>query len=173
MHRSAHNYMISVPDYVVPNPATRVRKLLYNIRSNNPTLLTSIESVQTSATLINDFEQTVDTLQLPIIPTKITTSQKQRISNLTGGRGARGGRRGGGCFGGIIANWRVSTVCSKSFLRVVEVWTFAVDSRRAGFLLLILDGNLRTLVAGLGTKNQGPRACHYGRIYVFRQSGRK
>ena len=32
MHISAHNKMIPVPDYVVPNPATRVRKLLSNIR---------------------------------------------------------------------------------------------------------------------------------------------
>ena len=42
IHRSAHNDMLSIPDYVVPNPATRVSKLLYNIRSNNPALLTSI-----------------------------------------------------------------------------------------------------------------------------------
>ena len=45
--------MLFVPDYVVPNPATRVRKLLANIRSNNSALLASITSVQTSTTLIN------------------------------------------------------------------------------------------------------------------------
>ena len=55
IHRSSHNDIISVPDYVVPNPATRVRKLLSNIRSNNPTLLASIASVQTSTTLRNNF----------------------------------------------------------------------------------------------------------------------
>ena len=74
IHRSAHNEMLSVPDYVIPNPATRVRKLLSNIRSNNSTLLASIASVQTSTTLINDFDQTVDTLQSSIRVTKITTS---------------------------------------------------------------------------------------------------
>ena len=47
IHRSAHNYMLLVPKYVVPNPATRVRKLLSNIKINNPTLLASIVSVQT------------------------------------------------------------------------------------------------------------------------------
>ena len=64
IHRSTHNDMLLVHDYVVPNPATRVHKLLSNIRSNNPSLLTSIASAQTSTTLSNDFEQTVDTLQL-------------------------------------------------------------------------------------------------------------
>ena len=101
MHRSAHNYMISVPDYVVPNPATRVHKLLSIIRSNNPTLLASIASFQTSTTLINDFEQTVDTLQLSIRSTKIMTTRKQRISALTGGRRGRKGRGGGGRGGGV------------------------------------------------------------------------
>ena len=62
IHRSAHNDMLLVPDYVLPNPATRVRKLLSNIKSNNPTLLASIESFQTSTTLRIDFKQTVDTL---------------------------------------------------------------------------------------------------------------
>ena len=100
MHRSAHNNMLLVPDYIPPNPATRVRKLLLNIRSNNPTLLASIASVQNSTTLGNDFEQTVDTLQLAIRETKITTSRKQIISAFTGGRGGRGGRGGGGCGGG-------------------------------------------------------------------------
>ena len=54
--RPSHNDMLSVPDYVVPNPATRVRKLLSNIRTNNPAFLASISSVQTSTTLRNDFE---------------------------------------------------------------------------------------------------------------------
>ena len=45
IHRSAHNDMISVPDCVITNPATRVCKLLSNIRSNNPPLLASIASV--------------------------------------------------------------------------------------------------------------------------------
>ena len=53
-------------DYVVPNPETRVRKLISNIRRINPALLASIASVQTSTTLRNDFEQTVDTLQSAI-----------------------------------------------------------------------------------------------------------
>ena len=35
-HRSTYNGILSVPDYVVPNPTIRVRKLLSNIRSNNP-----------------------------------------------------------------------------------------------------------------------------------------
>ena len=83
-------------DYVVPNPATRVRTLLSNIRSNNTALLASIASVQTSTTLRNDIDQTMDTLQSEIRATKITTTQKQRIFDLTGGRGGRGGRRGGG-----------------------------------------------------------------------------
>ena len=86
--------MLSVPDYVVPNPATRVRKLLSNIRSNNPTLLELIASVQTSTTLRNDFKQTLGTLELAIRATKITKGQKQRISAFTGGRG--GGVHGGG-----------------------------------------------------------------------------
>ena len=85
-------------NYVVPNPATRVRNLLSNIRSNNPALLTSIASDQTSTTLRNDFEQTVDTLQSAIRATKTTTTRKQRISALTGGRGGRGGRGGGGTW---------------------------------------------------------------------------
>ena len=55
IHRSAHNDMLSVPKYIAPNPATRVRKLLTNIRSTNPTLLASIASVQTSTLLRNDF----------------------------------------------------------------------------------------------------------------------
>ena len=38
-------------DYIAPNPATRVRKLLSDIRSNNPSLLASIASVQTSTIL--------------------------------------------------------------------------------------------------------------------------
>ena len=92
--------MILVPDYVFPNPATRVRKLLSSISSNNPTLPASIVSVQTSTTLRNDFEQTVDTLQLAIRATNITTSRKQRISALIRGRGGRGGRDGGGRGGG-------------------------------------------------------------------------
>ena len=61
-------------DYVVPNPATRVHKLLSNIRSNNPSLLASIASVQTSTTLRNDFEQTVDTIQSEIRATKVMTT---------------------------------------------------------------------------------------------------
>ena len=85
-------------DYVVPNPATRVRKLLSNIRSNNPALLASIASVQTSTTLRNDFEQTVDILQSAIRATKITTTRKQKVSALTGGRGVRGGLGGGGTW---------------------------------------------------------------------------
>ena len=92
--------MLWVPDYVVLNPATRVRKLLLNVRSNNPTLPASIASVQTSTTPINDFEQTVDTLQLAIRATNITKIQKQIISALTGGQGGRGGRVGGGHGGG-------------------------------------------------------------------------
>ena len=92
--------MLSIPDYVVPKPALRVCKLLSNIRSNNPTLLTSIESVQTSTKPRNDFEQTEDNIQLAIRETNITTSRKQRISYLTGGRGGRGGRGGGGHSGG-------------------------------------------------------------------------
>ena len=70
---------IATLDYVVPNPATRVRKLLSNTRSNNPALLISISSVQTSTTLRNDFEQTVDTLQSAIRAAKITTTRKQRM----------------------------------------------------------------------------------------------
>ena len=77
MHRSAHNDTPSVPDYVVPNSVTRVRKLLSNIRSNNPNLLASIASVQTSTTLRNYFEQTVDTLQSAIRATKITIARSQ------------------------------------------------------------------------------------------------
>ena len=79
MHISAHNETIPVPDCVVPNPATRVRKLLSNIRSNNPTLLKSITSVQTSTTLRNDFEQTVDILQLAIRATNITTLKNKEF----------------------------------------------------------------------------------------------
>ena len=77
-----------------------MRKLLSNVRSNNPTLLASIAIVQTSTTLRNEFEKTVDTLQLAIRATKITTSQKQRISALTVGRWGRGGRGAGGRCGG-------------------------------------------------------------------------
>ena len=36
----------------------------------------------------------MDTLQSAIRPTKITTTQKQRVLDLTGGRGGRGGRGG-------------------------------------------------------------------------------
>ena len=67
---SSHNNMFSVPDYVFPNYAKRVRKLLSNIRSNNPNLLSSMASVQTSTTLRNDFEKTVDTLQSEISKNK-------------------------------------------------------------------------------------------------------
>ena len=74
IHISAHNDMLLVPDYVVPNPATRVRKLLSNIRINNPTLLSSIASVQTSMTLRNDLKLTMDALQLAIKATNMTTS---------------------------------------------------------------------------------------------------
>ena len=96
--------MISIPDYVFPNPATRVRKLLSNVRSNNPTLLASIASVQTSTTFINDFEKTVETLQSEIRATKITISRKQRISTLIGGRGGRVGHGGGGRGGVVFGN---------------------------------------------------------------------
>ena len=92
--------MLLVPDYVDPKPATRVLKLLSNIRINNRTVLASIASVQTSTTLRNDFKQTVDTLQSAIRTTKITTSQKQIISALIverGGRGVCGGGGQGGC----------------------------------------------------------------------------
>ena len=108
IHRSSHIDMLSVPDYVVPNPATRVHKLLSNIDSDNPALLASIASVQTSTTLRNCFEQTVDTLQSAIRATKITTTRKQRISDLTGGQGGRGGRSGGlhGGGGNIYQNKR-------------------------------------------------------------------
>ena len=97
---------ISTLDYVVPNPATRVCKLLSNIRSNNPALFVSIASVQISTTLRNYFELTVDTLQLAIKATKITTTQKQRIPTLTGGRGGRGGRVGGGGRGGGVNHYQ-------------------------------------------------------------------
>ena len=100
IHISDHIDMPLVPNYVVPNPSTRVRKLLSSISSNNLTLLVSIASVQTSTTLIIYFEQTVDTLQSAIRATKITTSQKQRFFSLTGGRGGRGGHGGGGRGGG-------------------------------------------------------------------------
>ena len=88
-------------DYVVPNPATRVRKLLYNIIISYTALLASIASVQNSTNLKNHFEQIVDTLQSAIRASKITITQKQMISALTGGRGDRGvhggrGRGGGG-----------------------------------------------------------------------------
>ena len=91
--------MLSVPDNVFSNPATRVRKLLSNISRNNLALLASIESVQTKTTLRYDFEQRVDTLQSAIIATKITTTRKQRVSALTGGRVGRGGRGGRGSGG--------------------------------------------------------------------------
>ena len=52
----------------------------------------------------------------------------------------------------LIADGRVSTVYSKSFLRFVKVWTLAMDTRRSELLLLMLDSNLRTLVSGLGLK---------------------
>ena len=94
IHRSVHNDMLSIPDYVVSNESTRVRKLLTNIKSTNPILLASIASVQTSATLQNNFEQAVDTLQSAVCTTKVTIARKQRISALTGGRGNRGGRGG-------------------------------------------------------------------------------
>ena len=77
-------------------------KLLLNINSNNPTLLAKITSVKNSTTLINDFKQTVDTLQSAIIATKMTTSQKQRIYALTGVQGGRvlhGGGGGNHCQG--------------------------------------------------------------------------
>ena len=93
--------MLSVPKFIAPNPATRVRKLLTNIRSTNPTLLASIASIQTSIVLRNDFEQTVDILQSAIRDTKITTTRKQMNSALAGGgrgRGGRGGHSGGGRF---------------------------------------------------------------------------
>ena len=67
---------ITTLGYVVPNPATRVRKLLSNIRSNNPALLASIASVQISTTLRNEFEQTVDTLQSAIRATKNNDNSK-------------------------------------------------------------------------------------------------
>ena len=92
--------MLSFPDYVASNPATRVRKLLSNIRSNNPTLLAQIAIVQTSTTLRNEFEKTVDTLKSAIRAMKIMTSQKQRISTLTEGRRGKGGRGGEGRAGG-------------------------------------------------------------------------
>ena len=92
--------MLLISDYVVSNPATRVLKLLSNIRSNNLIILASIASVQTSTTLRNHFEQTLNNIQSAITTTKITTSRKQRISVLTGGRGGRGGRGGGGRGGG-------------------------------------------------------------------------
>ena len=82
IRRSAHNDMLLVPDYVVPNPATRVLKSMSNIRSNKPTLLASVASVQTSTTLRDDFEQTVNTFQSTIRATKIAISRKQRISYL-------------------------------------------------------------------------------------------
>ena len=63
IYRSAHDDMLSFRDYAVPNPATRVRKVLSNIRSNNQTLLASITSVQTSTTIRNDFGQILDTIQ--------------------------------------------------------------------------------------------------------------
>ena len=94
IHCSAHNDMLSVPNYIAPNPATRVRKLLTNIRSTNPTLIASIASVQTSTVLCNDFEQIVDALQSAVRATKITTSRKQRISALRNTSRIRGGRGG-------------------------------------------------------------------------------
>ena len=51
-------------------------------------------------TLRNDFKKTVDTLQSVIRATKTTTSKKQRIHALTGGRGAIGGRGAGRGVGG-------------------------------------------------------------------------
>ena len=98
LHRSAHNDMLSVLNYIAPNPATRVRKLFTNFRSTNPTLLASIASVQTSTLLRNEFEQAVDALQSAVRTTNITISLKQRISALTNtvrgrvGRGERGGK---------------------------------------------------------------------------------
>ena len=58
-------------------------------------------------------------------------------------------------FVDLTANWRVSTVCSKSFLSIVVVWTLEIDASRVGLLPLIFDINLCTLVAGLGTTYSG------------------
>ena len=93
--------MLSIPNYIAPNPATHVRKLFTNFRSTNPTLLASIASVQTSTLLRNDFEQAVDALQSAVRTTNITISRKQRISALTNtvrGRVGRGERGGNGRF---------------------------------------------------------------------------
>ena len=100
IHRSAHNDMLSVPNFIAPNPATRVRKLLTNIRSTNPSLLAAIASIQTSAILRNDFELTVDTIQSAVRAHKVSNSRKQRISALTGGNKFRGkgSGRGNGRF---------------------------------------------------------------------------
>ena len=106
IHRSAHNNMLSVPNYIAPNPATRVRKLLSNIRSTNPTLLAALACVQTSPTLRNDFELTVDTIQSAVRASKVSNNRKQRISALTGGTRKFGGRGGGGGNGRYQGNKR-------------------------------------------------------------------
>lgn len=91
--------MLSVPNYVVPNPATRIRKLFTNISSKNTTLLDLITNVQTSQVLLNDFKQAVDTIQFDVHATKLVVSCKQRISTLTGTKNrCRCGRGGGGRF---------------------------------------------------------------------------
>jgi len=98
--------MLSVPNYIAPNPATRVRKLLSNIRSTNPTLLAALACVQTSPTLRNDFELTVDTIQSAVRASKVSNNRKQRISALTGGTRKFGGRGGGGGNGRYQGNKR-------------------------------------------------------------------
>ena len=51
IHRSDFNDMLSIPGYAVPNGGTRARKLILNIKSNNPKLLATIASIKTSVAL--------------------------------------------------------------------------------------------------------------------------
>ena len=55
IHQSAHNDMLTRPGYVIPNDGTLVRKLLANIRSQNPIILASIANIKTSIISRNNF----------------------------------------------------------------------------------------------------------------------
>ena len=54
--------MNKAKDYPSPDEGTRVRQLLANITTRDPTLAASIASVRASPTLRVDFEDTVDIL---------------------------------------------------------------------------------------------------------------
>ena len=74
--------MNKAKDYPSPDGGTRVRQLLANVTTRDPTLAASIASVRASSTLRVHFEDTVDILCQALRNNERNNNSTRRISAL-------------------------------------------------------------------------------------------